>query len=301
MQDTNERLDALEALVEAQRTEIARLRAKVDGTAGDAPSDPEISRRAVFHGLAAAAVGAAAGAAATGRAEAANGDPLILGQYRTATYRTSIVYQGGTAGEYGLGVTDGNLDRFPVSAGVAGHAEGMFCGVLGYSRSGRSGVYGLSPNGIGVRGESGSETGVYGMSYRSTGVLGSSTTGAGVVGGGRIGVFGEGAPSAGAVAVGVWARAYGAATALNVEGPFRYTRAGVARVPAGQRTIAVNVPGLTAKSLVLATVQATSAVPAAVACAGTVRTTTTSQILLRLTANAPSTGLLVAWFVVDRP
>ncbi len=72
--------------------------------------------------LAAAALGTAATALATSDAAAADGDPLLVGGFRTAKTRTSIVYEGGlgngTLG-YGFGVTDGALASFPFAAAIA--------------------------------------------------------------------------------------------------------------------------------------------------------------------------------------
>ena len=81
--------------------------------------------------------------------------------------------------------------------------------------------------------------------------------------------------------------------ALSVQGMVSFSRSGVATVPAGKVMYNVVVDGLTASSLVLATVQQlekgvhlAAAVPAS------------GSFTVHLTA-APTTPLDVAWFVID--
>ena len=132
---------------------------------------------------------------------------------------------------------------------------------------------GYSDNGTGVFGLclTTGQSGVYGKDTSSGGghgLYGSSTNGVGVLADSSSG------------------------TALSVQGVVSFSRSGVAVVPAGKVMLTVDVDGLTASSLVLATVQQlekgvhlAAAVPAA------------GSFTVHLTG-APTTPLNVAWFVI---
>jgi hypothetical protein len=82
-------------------------------------------------------------------------------------------------------------------------------------------------------------------------------------------------------------------TALNVNGKATFSTSGVVTVAAGKNSLTVNLAGVTASSMVLATAQQrTSAyVKAAVPGSG--------SFTIRLTGDAPSGGLKVAYFVLS--
>lgn len=103
-----------------------------DATTPDHAHDTDAttpSRRAALRLLGAAAAGAAAAAVAgSGRADAANGDPLVLGSVaNVATLPTGTAMSSGTLQNYGLGVTDNGLviptpSNGPQNAAILGHA-----------------------------------------------------------------------------------------------------------------------------------------------------------------------------------
>jgi hypothetical protein len=105
----------------------------------------------------------------------------------------------------------------------------------------------IQSNGHGVQGTTNGPTnrfGVYGVAFQagSAGVSGlNSASGCG-------GALGTGY-------AGVVAGQGGAALALDVQGKARFSRSGVATIPAGQRFVQVDVEGLTASSFAVATLQ----------------------------------------------
>ena len=158
----------------------------------------------------------------------------------------------------------------PDGAGVVGNGAGTGAGVVGSSAGTGAGVVGLG----GVSG-----TGVQGMTEAGTGVSGQA------VDAGGVGVFAEN--SAGG-------------TALQVNGPAGFTRAGTVGIPYPGKSATVTIPGgLSPSALVLATAQnnlgvyVVAAVPST--SAGTVKLTLNKAAG---TASAPKTAI-VAWFVVN--
>ena len=125
-------------------------------------------------------------------ADAANGDPLVLGQANTATATTSVSTSSGPALQ-GRTTANGNI----------GGVEGFDA-----SPNGATGVFGSSAKGYGVYGVSGANYGVVGNSVSSNGVYGVSESGNGVYGHcdrGTAGVYGD----AGNSHAGVWGQADG--------------------------------------------------------------------------------------------
>jgi len=143
---------------------------------------PETGRREFFSKAAiAAAAAAVAGVSISSKAQAANGDTVIVGTSHTGT--TTTQFSGSTVAVY-----DGNLSvgGYDISVyGNAGSSTSQAAGVMGVSGGwpGR-GVWGLSTGsaGVGIYGQH------YGVSdfttYPGTGVTGISDAGAGVVGSG---------------------------------------------------------------------------------------------------------------------
>lgn len=168
-----------------------------------------IDRRKLFALAASAAVGAVA-MAFTGRAHAATGDALIIGQGNTADPGdiTQLRATLDSAPGFFPTVFHVHNDGIPIegelppvalsgwSQGVAVHGSGGVQGVGGHSESG-TGVFGGSNTGIGVQGLSESQIGVTGWSRTGVGVHGE---------GGGIGVTGYGgtvAPSWGVYGRGI--------------------------------------------------------------------------------------------------
>jgi hypothetical protein len=194
-------------------TDIDENSAAVDETAE--PGSRRLGRRAVMLGATAAGVGAVLSVAAKpDRADAADGNDVILGSEGQAASSTTGVTTtsgyglsgtnttGGTgaAGVYGeLAAASGLAGDY--AAGVVGDSSGS-SGVLGLSKT-SSGVHGVSMGGYGVRGIGGGRfgAGVYGS--------GDGTYGMGVYGTGRrVGVFATGSGADIGYGFGV----YGAAT-----------------------------------------------------------------------------------------
>ena len=201
------------------------------------PSEWRSSRRAV---LAAAAGGLGAWAAsALGRAapaQAANGDPLILGGASNETSQTTYV-QSTTANLTVFEAFSGNSDGSGVA--LLGESYGVTgIGVRGFSPSWRA-VMGLTNTGRGVHGESTSGWGVYGRSSSNHGVHGAGT----------VGVHGE--SSAGTGVEGISTNGY----AIRGSGRVRFDKiSGVASIPAGATSVTIT-PGVdvTSDSFVLLT------------------------------------------------
>ena len=289
MDDLRQELAALRAIVDRQQQRIADLESEKHPTIESDREDGVTTRRSLLAGAAAAVAGGAMLASAR-PAEAANGGPLLMGDYNNVeTAPCALSYKGGasTSGMiYGLGVVDQTLDTFSVSAGVAGHTGGSFeAGTLGYDNSaspGKVGVMGDSKNGYGVFGRSGNVAIQARGRRRGLNAL----------------TFGNGIANI-AVYAGVDRSQGGGrdATALLVDGVFRAKRAGVAIVPAGTRAKVVNITQLTNTSLVIATAQKLAGTIAVQAV--TVKATVPTNFTIRLNANAPAGGMPVAWFVVD--
>jgi hypothetical protein len=139
---------------------------------------------------------------------------------------------------------------------------------------------------------------VYGQAndYGGSGVYGlNDGTGYGVAGratntDGGTGVLGD-APNS-ASGIGVEADS-ATGTALNVQGKATFSRSGIVTVQAGKDFRTVTVAGVTTASMILATSQQNKGVYVRAAVPGT------GSFTIRLTANAPTGGLKVAYFVLN--
>lgn len=222
--------------------------------------------------LAAAAAAIAVGAAVYSvawplPAIATQGQPVIAGQPNSATSATTI----NTSGmDHGL-VVAGHGNGF---AGVSAFdTETNGTGVQGEGGPGGTGVFGSNPfgTGIGVWGRTaGSGSGVYGQA-----------TGAGV------GVFGDTVDGTGLTG----RSTHG--TALRVLGKATFSRSGTVVIPAGSAIRTVTLSGVTTASMILVTAQQNAAVFAKSAVPASGRFT------IRLSGNAPTGGLKVAYFVLN--
>jgi hypothetical protein len=151
-------------------------------------------RRAILRWLLAGLGAGAVAKAGAGRAEAANGDPVVAGQTVTATNPTAI--QGTVSGNAALRATN-NFSGTPdaVADGVQGYAAAANnAGVFGRNNDlDGIGVAGVAPNGTGVFGDSLGGSGVGGKSNSGAAVRGESGSGSGVYGStatGFAGVYG---------------------------------------------------------------------------------------------------------------
>lgn len=284
-----------------------------DRTPGSLPA--RYGRRAVMLGAAATGAGVAASLVGGGLAEAAPDVslPVLLGKSNTTggttvvTSRSHTGLSGHAAVNNQAGVSGFNTGRGVNSFGVFGHSV-HGTAVNGISQHGNGVVGNASTVGFsGVAGIDFSKTkgaqGVYGQSNVGDAVLGVSFGGTGVVGHSRTpghsGVFGQDAASHGGTGVtgqsdhgtAVFATsAHG--VALHVDGKARFKNSGLAFVPPGQKTKMVSVPGMSASSLVLATIQHPENgvfIEAAQPAAG--------SFTITLSKNA-SSSLPVAWFVL---
>jgi hypothetical protein len=150
------------------------------------------------------------------------------------------VNAGGVRGT-GRSGTPGVVGESDHAVGVRGHSEDS-AGVLGHSAHG-AGVVGEAITNYGVYGSSESYVGTYGTSPAGTGVFGNSASGSGVAGWTDNGI-------------GVTAAVRDGGTALQAQGPVRFSTATLATIPVGATSVTVT-PGidLTADSKVLCTVQ----------------------------------------------
>jgi len=215
-----------------------------------------------------------------------------IGVSGTSTWGTGVqgtsVHAAGVIGTSSKVLQSGVVGQGSGGAiGVSGSSDTLY-GVFGQTQGdSQSAVHGQdqsSGGGYGMSGYSDNGTGVFGLCGTSgqSGVFGKDTSS-----GGGHGVYGS---SANGVAV---MATSSSGTALSVQGVVNFSRSGVATVPAGKLMLQVDVDGLTASSLVLATVQQlekgvhlAAAVPAP------------GSFTVHLTA-APTTPLNVAWFVID--
>jgi hypothetical protein len=213
-------------------------------------------------------------------ARADDGDPVLAGKFTSEANPTTLHRT--TAGEAILGVaSDGTGVRGLGKLGVRG------VGVGGGS-TGVEGVGGGGPTGLstGVRGV-GDLFGVNGSSSRGCNRL---FCGAGVSGtnsGNGWGVFGA---SAGGVGV----RAYSKnGTALAVSGKATFTRSGVVVVSPGSKAKSVAMPGVSTRSMILATAQQNTTVWVKAVVPGS------GDFSIVLSGKAPASGLRVAYFVLN--
>jgi hypothetical protein len=265
-------------------------------------------------------------------ADAANGDPVLLGQANPETTTTTVSNGSGSdalsavatgtgrglegRSTHGIGV---NGRSGPAASalsiketgvhGITGSAGGY--GVVGENTSsdgiavgGLGGRVGVSGNGLdfgveGVAGPRGS-AGVHGTSLGpGPGVLGDSDEGIGVAGSSmrNTGVVGEsqdGVGVHGGSSSGIGVLATGK-TALRVDGHAVFSRSGILTVPAGHSSVAHPVEGLTPRSMILVTLQEDLA--------GTwirsaVPAPESSKFTVHLNHSAPAHAK-VAWLVID--
>ena len=162
----------------------------------------------------------------------------------------------------GYGVFGELTNPLNIRAAIYGTTAGTGAGVEGDSRGAGPGVFGFSEGiGPGVRGASvGSKPGVEGQG---------SGTGAGVL-----------------------ALNDGSGPALEVQGPATFSRSGLVTISAKKTNVSVSFPGVTATSMVLATMQ-TMAKGVAVAAA----VPDVDSFTIKLT-KAPKKDVVVAWFVL---
>ena len=85
----------------------------------------------------------------------------------------------------------------------------------------------------------------------------------------------------------------GSGVALDVQGPAKFSRSGITTISAGTSSKTISLAGVTTASMVLATAQqlTTVFVKAVVPASG--------SFSIRLTGNAPTGGLKVAYFVLN--
>jgi hypothetical protein len=252
-------------------------------TTGDSPKrrPARVDRRAVMAG----GLGVLSGTllAQAPPAQAANGEPVLLGQDNTETAPTRI--RNLKADEVGLRVTAqgaGSTALEALSPNVALRAEGeQGTGVWGVSQSGdgvvgqsffAAGVHGISSHGFGVVGDGELLAGVSGNSRFSSGVVGANvaTDKPAVQGWAQNGSTGVQGISAGGEAtppispntgvhgvcdaadgIGVLAQS-ASGTALRVDGRAVFGRSGVLVIPARSRSATKAGIRLTRASLVLA-------------------------------------------------
>jgi len=219
-------------------------------------------RRALFMGAAAAGAGLAADMVAGGSAEAAPdvAKPVLLGRQNVTSGATSV------------GSTNSN--------GLEGHTH----------TTGKSGVAGIDFN------KTKGSQGVYGQTNHGNGVFGIGIGGGNGVGAhsntsGFNAVFAVDSAPRGGTAVLAQSK-HG--LALHAEGKVKMsTASGVITMPGGQRTAAIQVPGMSASSKVFASIQqAQSGVHIEGAEPGE------ESFMLTLSKH-PSEPLRVAWFVLE--
>jgi hypothetical protein len=222
--------------------------------------------------------GAVAGAAGVQGNGAGDGDGVSGSGGQDGGFGVSGLGSLTAAGVAGFGSQDGvssgpgvvGVGGTPNGTGVTGNGVGTGAGVVGSGNGTGTGVFGLG----GVSG-----TGVHGTTQTGTGVTGQATAAGGV---------------------GVLAQNTAGGTALQVNGPAAFTRAGTAQIPYPSKTATVTIPGgLSPSALVLATAQNNLGVYVIAAVPGT--STGTVKITLNKaagTASAPKTAI-VAWFVVN--
>ena len=288
------------------------------------------SRRAIMTGTMAAGAGIATAMLLSAQpAQAADGDQVLLGEANVASSTTSITNDGESSS---------SGDGLDVSAaqgnGVTGTTSaGGMSGLAGVdtSSTGGVGVSGTSTNGIGVHGSSDIGPGVSGTAPNGPGVVGTSTNNFGVSGSSQIsagvygtttneaqsGVWGEDgtvSPAAGVGVSGTSTNGIGvhgdstsgtgvsasssAGTALLVEGIARFSRSGVATVPAGRSQVTVTLAGVSAQSMVLATKQSLTTFPPGAASWVLAAVPGAGSFTIYMSA-ATKQNAAVAWLVLD--
>jgi len=219
-------------------------------------------RRALFIGAAAASAGLAADMVAGGAAEAAPdaAKPVLLGKQNVTSGATSV------------GSTNSN--------GIEGHTH----------TTGKSGVAGLDFN------KAKGSQGVYGQTNHGNGVFGIGIGGGNGVGAhsntsGFNALFAVDSAKSGGTAVLAQSK-HG--LALHAEGKVKMsTASGLHMVPGGQRSVSIQVPGMSASSKVFASIQqAQSGVHIEGAEPG-------EEAFTLTLSKHPAEPLRVAWFVLE--
>jgi hypothetical protein len=215
-------------------------------------------------------VGVAALALGVPASHANAGDPVIAGRVNAAGGRTQVVSSSGDGLDastsepdalyagvsgYNTGKGDGVAGASVAGYGVEGVTQTAAAGVFAFNSGRGNGVEGLSSEGNGVSGHTNSPT--------ASGVYGENLTGGGYGVAGRV---------AGGHGVAVLAdNTNRSGVALRATGKVQFqNRSGIAVVAAGHSSKTVRMHGVTARSMVMATVQQTGgfAVQAAVPAAG---------------------------------
>jgi hypothetical protein len=237
------------ALLEEQQARIERLEARSDisdrrfsaGTGAEATgvreetrdtatSPSRFGRRGMMAGAAAVGTGMVAGLVAGAQpAGAATGKAVKLGKPNTEKTTTSISNASGAAFEGSSGSTDSEVAAVQgtitndspgsFSAGVQGinnGTGGLGVGLYGSQNGSGYGVYGYTPSGSGVVGESGAGTGVQGTSNDGGyGVYGEADSGVGVYGKTSSGTGVEGVADTGTGVSGTSTGGHGASGTSN--------------------------------------------------------------------------------------
>jgi hypothetical protein len=204
------------------------------------------------------------------QADAATGGPLLLGQVNNSSAgdTTTLESDAATTGLASFLMTLDGTNTTATTLVVKGAPGGK--AIDAQAQSSGTGVSGTGTSGAGVSGSSSSGSGVSGQSTSGAGVSGSSSTGAGID-----------------------ATSTGGGPALRVTGTTQFSRSGSASVATGHQTKSVIVPGMTASSLVLVTLQVAIAgvyVEGAVPGNG--------KFIVNLNAAAPS-SVRFAWFALS--
>jgi hypothetical protein len=196
------------------------------------PLEPLRSRRAVLTGAAAGAAAVAAQAIGS-PAQAADGDPLILGEENSASTKTVLTVEAAGTSDAAVEVTNtgacgtGLVARSTRESGVGLIGMGGTTSVSGTSRH---------PNGPGVYGEcntgSSNDRGIVGRAAVGQGVAGYTDTGTGLFG-----------------------TAFQGGKALEINGRAFFSRSGQLSIPAKKTSVIKTGVALTSESLVLATLQ----------------------------------------------
>jgi hypothetical protein len=195
-------------------------------------------------------------------AEAANGDPLVLGSSTNTATATTRLFKSNAIPPFEVLFVE-------TAEGIAIHGRSTSdTGVVGESTTG-FGVSGGTTRGFGVGGAATSGTGVSGLSDTGIGVQGYAPKGVGVLAKSETGL------------------------ALSVAGKAHFSRSGRTWIRAGHASLTITVAGTTASSRVfaiLASNRASRYVRAAVP--------STDKFTVYLNANAISDSV-VAWFILD--
>jgi hypothetical protein len=261
---------------------------------------PRLDRRLLL-AAGAASVGIAAGLVAGAEpAEAANGNPVELGESNSETQTTSITntasgaFSGNTSANGGHSGVHGNDTSTGGGYGVAGNSDNGY-GVNGTTNgNGKAGVYGNddSPDGA---------YGVYGYTRVGTGVYGIGTSGGyGVTGEATIsvGVQGTSESGTGVYATSPYGYALRAVGTSKFEGSVQFSESGVAKVAATKSSVTVSEAALTSSSLVLATLQ--GAALTGVSVQTVIPDVAAKSFEIILSAEVPTGKTAkVGWFVVN--